>query len=193
MSEVDVAPASASRPPTPSSNATKPSLRPAAAVLLVVLGLGLVVLWRIASGTEQHSWDRGAVAPAVVELTGGHTYAISIAGGVPTEVEDGVSPDELSCSASASGIGTQRLTLADEQEGTKATNQIASFVSPVTGSVEVACRGLTGVFVDDADGAGFDWAGVLLWFGVAALAVGLPLGLSTLRESVRAGDDDEIE
>ena len=169
------------------------SLRPAIAVLLVVLGLGLCVLWRIASGTEQHSWDRGAVAPADVELTVGHSYAISIPGGVATETENHVSPNSLMCAATAPGIGTQQLTLAAEPDDSKATEQIASFVSPVTGSVDVSCRRLTSVFVDDSDGAGFDFAGVVLWLGVLALAVGLPIGLSVLRESLPTREDDEIE
>lgn len=169
------------------------SLRPAIAVMLVVLGIGFVVLWRVAAGSEQHSYDRGAVPPAFVELTGGHSYAISIRGGVPTELTRGVSPDSLTCTVSGSGVGTQRLTLATEQEGTKATDQIASFVSPVSGQVQVACPGLEAVFVDDADDAGFDYAGLLLWLGVLALVIGVPLGLSILRESVRPREDHEIE
>lgn len=169
------------------------TVRAPIAVLLVVLGLGFCVLWKLAAGTEQHSWDRGAVAPSYVELTGGHEYAISIPGGVPTEVEDGVSPGQLSCTAGASGIATQRLQLVPEQEGTKATNQIASFTSPVTGQVQIACTRLSAVFVDDADGTGFDYAGVLIWSGVLALAIGLPLGLSVLRGSPGAGEDDQVQ
>lgn len=174
-------------------------VRPAVAVLLIVLGLGLLVLWRIASGTEQHSWDRSAVPPAYAELVSGHSYAISLPGGVPAAHRQNVSPDSLSCSISGTGVGTQDLTLTTEQDGTKATQQIASFVSPVTGAVQVSCAHLPPVFVDDAENARFDWAGVLVWAGAAALAVGLPLGLSSLRDSVRAGgsgrarDDDQVE
>lgn len=167
-------------------------MRPAVSVLLIVLGLGLVVLWRIASGTERHSWDTAAVPPALVELTEGHSYAISLPGGVPSEARYGVSPDSLDCSASGSGVGSSQLKLTVEQDGTKATNQIASFVSPATGRVRVDCARLPAVFVDDADNAGFDWAGVLIWLGAAALAVGLPLGLSVLRAS-GTGEDDQVE
>ena len=190
MSDVDVRPARAAA-----------SLRPAVAALLVVLGLGFCVLWKIASGTEQHSYDRGAVAPSFVELTGGHSYAISVPGGVataiadgvPTSIEDDVTYLDPHCSVSGTGIGTQRLTLVPEQAGSKATEQIASFVSSVTGDVQVSCSRLSSVFIDDADDAGFDYAGVLLWLGVIALAVGLPLGLSVLRESTNVREDDEIE
>ena len=166
--------------------------------MLVILGVGFCVLWKVASGTERHSYDRGAVPPVFVELTGGHSYAISIPGGVSAEGEHGVTPDLLSCAVSGTGIGSRQLKLQPEQDGSKATDQIASFVSPVTGTVEVGCQQLPKVFVDDADDAGFDSAGLLLWFGVLALVVGVPLGLSVLRDSVpaasvRVGEGDQVE
>lgn len=187
---------------TPARSERSPvSMRPAIAVLLVVLGLGFCLLWKVASGTERHSYDSGAAAPEFVTLVGGRGYTISVHGGVPTELARGVSPDALTCAISGVGVATVKLTLTDEVAGTKAVNQIASFVAPVSGQVAITCDGLGAVFVDDSADAGFDYAGLLLWLGVAALVVGVPLGLSELRlASAHApgvlrgsSDDDQVE
>jgi hypothetical protein len=83
----------------------------------------------------------------------------------------------------------------------KATDAIGTFAAPVTGDVHLDCIGWGAVFVDDADDAGGDLAGLFLVLCVIALTLGAALGLSALRlrygpsdESARAAsENDEIE
>jgi hypothetical protein len=180
--------------------ATRPatSRRATLSVVLVVAGLLFCVLFRVTSGSEQHSFAAGAVAPFDVSVTKGHSYSIGLAGGIGREVALGVDPVQLTCSESSTNGGSTRLTIDAEQVGTKATNQIATFTAPVTGQVHVACQGLTSVFVDDSDDARTDFSGFFLLLGTIALAVGLPLMLSVLRRPLggsadRVGDEHQIE
>jgi hypothetical protein len=180
--------------------ATRPatSRRATISVVLVVAGLLLCVLYRVTSGSEQHSFATGAVAPFDVSVTKGHSYSIGYPGGVDREVALGVDPVQLTCTESQTNGASTRMAITAEQVGTKATNQIATFVSPVTGPVHIACQGLTSVFVDNSDDARTDFSGFFLLLGTIALALGLPLMLSVLRRPLgqsvdRARDEHEIE
>lgn len=171
--------------------------RTAAGVVLLVIGAGLWLAYRLLAGTEPHSYAQG-VAPASVRLTAGQTYSLAIRGGMPAAQRLGIPPTALRCAASGPGIGVRPLTLRPEAADTKAINQIATFVAPVTGRVHVSCAGLTGVFVDDAADAPPDHAGLALLLATIALTLGVPLALSALRSSRRSrrspsGDDDQVE
>lgn len=160
------------------------------AAVLVVVGIGLCVLSRIVGPGEGHSYTSGAVPPESVTLTAGHQYTISIHGGVRAESSQGLDPNALACTVAPAGGVRQPLSLARETTGTKAVNQIANFVSPVSGRVHVDCTGLSGVFVDDADNASPDNAGLFLLLGVIALAIGLPLAVSVMRRAAGLGISD---
>jgi hypothetical protein len=189
-----------------------PPIRPAstrmvfAAVALTVVGVALWVLYRVQAGTEAHAYSPGAIAPRTVQLTQGHTYHLSIPGGVQAEYDLGVAPSELACTFTPAGgqAGSLAVTAEDpgDPAGSKTTNEIASFFAPVTGRVHVSCSGLPQVFVDDADDSPFDLAGLWLVLATASLAIGLPMMISVLRRPSRArrsrsgwamGEDEEIE
>jgi hypothetical protein len=154
-------------------------------------------VYRVLAGTEPHSYAQGA-PPEAVRLIGGHTYSLAIRGGVPTEQQLGIPPTALRCAVSGPGIGVRPLTLRPEASDTKAINQIATFVAPVTGRVHLSCAGLTAVYVDDAANAPADRAGLALLLATIALTLGIPLALSALRGARRprqlpSRDDDEVE
>jgi hypothetical protein len=168
--------------------------RGTAGVVLLVLGAGLWLVYRLLAGTEPHSYADG-VPPADVAVIAGHSYALAIRGGVTAEQQLGVSPANLRCTASAPRIGVRPLTVQPEASDTKAINQIASFVAPVSGHVHISCGGLPAVFVDDATDASGDHAGLALLLATIALTLGVPLALSALRSSLpaRTRQHDQVE
>jgi hypothetical protein len=174
----------------------------AAAVVLLALGIVLAGLSRVVAGTEHHSFAPGAVPPSSVHVTSGHQYRLSVPGGVDALSARGTDPSTLRCRWSSAGRATNTLDIEASGADTKATNVIASFTAPATGAIHVDCTGWGAVFVDDADNASADLAGLFLVLCVVAFTLGSGLGLSALRsrlarpeaESARpAGDDDEVE
>jgi hypothetical protein len=164
----------------------------AAGAVLVLLGLLLWALHAVQSSRERHSYTAGGNPPTYVRLVAGHRYWISIPDGVRREAQFGVSPGALECTAARPGQAPGALDVTAEQNGTKAINQIASFTSGLTGTVQVQCAGLGAVYVDDAEGS-FDWAGLWLVLASIALAVGLPLTLSGLRSVRHPADADATD
>jgi len=170
--------------------------------VLLVVGVLLAGLYRVTSGTERHSYASDAVPPANVQVTVGHSYMISVPGGVAALQDHDLSPSGLRCEWSAGGSAAQPLSVQLYGPDAKATDAIGTFTAPVTGQIHIDCSGWGAVFVDDADDAGGDLAGLFLVLCVIALTIGAALGLSALRlrngnssrDSVRtASEDDEIE
>jgi hypothetical protein len=164
-----------------------------AGAVLIVLGLLCWALYVRQAGHERHAYARGAAPPTYVHLTAGKTYRIAIHGGVSRELELHVSPSALSCTAARPGEAPGALSVTSEPapssgEDAKTTDQIATFLSQITGPVHVECQTLGAVYVDNADDAAYDWSGVWLVLASIALAVGLPLALSALRLSLRRVD-----
>ena len=159
----------------------------AVGVVLVVLGAGLWLVFRLVAGTEAHAYSDGP-PPESVQIIKGHTYTLAIRGGVLAAQNLGVSPSTLRCTAASPQIGVRPLRVSPEASDTKAVNQIATFTAPVTGRVHVTCAGLGTVFVDDAVNASADHAGLALLLATIALTVGIPLTLSAVRSS-RLGQD----
>jgi hypothetical protein len=155
--------------------------RAAAAVVLVVAAAVLFGLYRIASGSEHHSYSSGTLPPSTVRLNAGTTYHLSVRGGVDEVTRRGGSLAAPPCTWSTGGGAPQGLAVAVESAQTKATNTVASFVAPASGDVRIECPGWGAVFVDDAANSAPDVAGWFLVLGGIALAVGVPLGLSALR------------
>lgn len=153
-----------------------------AGVALLVLGLGFWAVFRITWGSEQHSYARG-IAPTYVQLQRGHTYSLDLRGGVAAERQLGLDPQALSCAATPPGGSPIGLRVTPESTGTKAINQIGTFVAPRTGRVHVDCNGLPALFVDNADNAQADVSGWWLLLATAALTVGVPLTLSVVRRA----------
>ncbi len=153
-----------------------------AAVVLAVLGLGFVVLYFLGIGGERHSWVAGAAPQGAVELTAGRTYSLGIHGGVAELARRGVQPAALTCSYTPAAGATRQLQVTPLDASTRALDEIATFIAPLTGPARVACDGVGNVYVDNAGNAGADRAGWFLLAGTVALTVGLPLLLSVLRQ-----------
>jgi hypothetical protein len=164
-----------------------------AGLVLILLGATLWILYRYQSGRERHSYTTGGAPPATVHLTAGHTYWLSIAGGVDREVALGLDPRALQCTQTGAGSAPRVLVLSPESADTKLTHQIASFVAPLTGDVHVDCDRLGAVYIDDADNS-YDYAGLWLVLTSIALAIGIPLSLAPVvvgarrPTTVEAGD-----
>lgn len=152
-----------------------------AGTLLVLLGLGSWALYVKESGNEPHSYARAGKPPQYVQVQAGKTYRIAIRGGVGAEAAAGLSPADLSCTAARPGQSPGALNLTDESADTKATNDVASFVSAITGKLHVECKGFGTVFVDNAEDAAYDWASFWLVVASLSLVVGTALVLSALR------------
>jgi hypothetical protein len=172
------------------------------AVVLLVVGILLAGLYRVTSGTERHAYSSDAVPPSTVHVTVGHTYLISVPGGVSALQDHDLSPSGLRCEWSSGGAASQLLNVQLYGPDSKATDAIGTFGAPVNGDIHVDCIGWGAVFVDDADDAGGDLAGLFLVLCVVALTLGAALGLSALRmrqaratrHSARAAsENDEIE
>jgi hypothetical protein len=157
-----------------------------AGTLLILAGLGCWALYvKDSGGGEHHSYNRAGRPPAYVELVAGKVYHLAVHGGVAREAELGVSPGALQCTAARPGQAATALEVTADKADTKATNQIGSFVSALSGRVHVECTGIGTVYVDDAADAAFDRSGVWLVLASVTLAVGLPLALSGLRAPIR--------
>jgi hypothetical protein len=176
--------------------------RGAVAVVLLVAGILLAGLYRVTSGTERHAYSSNAVPPSTVHVTVGHTYLISVPGGVSALQDHDLNPSGLRCEWSSGGSATQALSVQLYGPDSKATDAIGTFGAPVNGDIHLDCIGWGAVFVDDADHAGGDLAGLFLVLCILALTLGAALGLSALRlrragavqHSARAArENDEIE
>lgn len=172
-----------------------------AGVVLVLLGLVFGGMSRVVAGTERHSFSPSAVPPADVQVVSGHTYLISVPGGVDALGKRGLDPSGLRCEWSSLDSAAQRLDVSLYGPDSKATNAIGSFVAPVTGSIHIDCVGWGTVFVDDAANASGDPAGLLIVLCIVALTLGAAFGLSALRSYRLAtagssvpvvGEEDEI-
>ena len=169
------------------------------AVALVIATVLFAGLYRVANGVEKHSYNAGAVPPTTVDLTEGHTYEISLPGGRDALEKRGVSVTQ----ALAQCAWTQRSGSPSEQvldvtvlsADVRPTHAIATFVAPVSGQVHIDCAGWGAVYVDDADNAGWDYAGLFLVLTTICLTLAVALGLSALyaRSEAARRERDEIE
>jgi hypothetical protein len=163
-----------------------------AAVLL--LGIAGVLF-----GTERHSYAGDAVPPTNATVREGHTYRLSIHGGVQALAKRGLQSTGLQCEWASPGAASQVLSITAESAGTKATNSIATFTAPIGGPIQVSCTGVGPVFIDDAENASPDVAGFFLVAGMAVFMVGLLMvssGKFTSRPRASewtTSEDEEIE
>jgi hypothetical protein len=167
------------------------------AVMLIAAAVLLAGLYRVADGTEHHSYNSGAVPPMTVKLTNGQTYEISVPGGRDALKKRGVSTQVAQCSFTQGSSGQRVLKVTPVSADVRATHAIATFTSPVSGEVHVDCAGWGAVYVDDADDAEWDYAGLFLLLTTITLTLAVALGISAMYArgtSQRAARyDDEIE
>jgi hypothetical protein len=187
--------------------------RPVVAVVALLAGLVALVLWRVASNGEHLPYRDGAT-PQPTHVTKDNTYSLAVPGGVPAMLRAGVLTRSvngnevlaLQCTyALVGGPAKTPLDLTAESTSTKAENQIAQFVAPVTGRVNIACAGWGQVFVPDSDNRPYDWAGFAVLAATILLTIAAALGLSELRRAherpprpraesvVPASEHDQVE
>ncbi len=145
---------------------------------LLAAGFLLWLWYHVTASGEAHSYTDGEAPPRSVQLHAADRYVLGYPGGLPAIQRAGVRAQALRCTAVTPTGGSTVLQLAVEPDGTKATDQIASFRAPGTGRVHVACQGLPAVYVDNASG---DPSGVLLVAATVLLALGAPIALSGAR------------
>jgi hypothetical protein len=171
--------------------------RGALAVVFILLTVLFAGLYRVADGVEKHSYSSGAIPPTTVELTTGHTYEISLPGGREGLKRAGIPASAAQCTWSQGNQIQQPLTVTAISADLRPTHAIATFTSPVSGEVHVDCADFGAVYIDDADNAGTDYAGLFLLLTAGCLLLGVALGLSALYARAgsggAAGDEDEVQ
>lgn len=165
--------------------------------VLLILAIACAVAYRVAASSEHHSYAASGVPPATSQVTTGKTYFLSVPGGVGALQRAGIDAGHLQCQWSAPGSGAQLLAIAPLGSSTKATDAIATFLGPYTGPMSVDCVGWGAVFIDDADNAPTDYAGMLLLLATIGFTLGIPFALAGLRNRRRSGrppsEDEEVE
>jgi hypothetical protein len=165
--------------------------------VLILAGLGSWALYVGASGDEPHAYARNGSPPQYVQVYAGNTYRLAVRGGVPAVIAAGVEINSLTCTAAAPGQAPGALNISLEKTGSdprkieqsEPINDIASFVASRNERLHIECGGLGPVFVDDAEGAAFDWSGVWLTLASILLLIGIPLILSSFRSAGRGRSD----
>ena len=168
-----------------------------AGVALLVFAIVCSGGYRLASADEHHSFAASGVPPATSRVTAGATYLLAVPGGMATLARAGLGAAHLQCQWSAPGSGAQFLAVTPLDPGTKATDAVATFLGPYSGPVSVNCLGWGAMFVDDADDAPTDYAGMLLLLATIGFTLAVPFLLAGARNRRRSawppGEDEEVE
>ncbi|MEO6703902.1 MAG: hypothetical protein ABI140_10240, partial [Jatrophihabitantaceae bacterium] len=144
---------------------------------LMLLAVLAFAAGRLAASSQSHAYDPGASPPASFQLTNGKLYQLSAPGGVPALRKLGLLTD-LACTWSTDGQQLTPLAIADTFTDDRDLLSFATFNSPVTGRVSITCTGVSKVFVDDADNAGFDRNAPLLLLSVLLGLIGVIVAVS---------------
>lgn len=161
------------------------SQKAVAAVILLVLGIAFGGIARLAASAEQTSYFGHTSAPEFAHVTADQTYLLSVHGGSKALADQGLNAAGLACSYITPTDPTLRsLKLTAEAADSNATNTIATFSAPVGGAIRIVCPTYSGaVFLDGADNAPFDLAGLYLLLCVLALTLGVALAVSAMRSA----------
>lgn len=150
-----------------------------AGIALVVLA---VLLWGgrgVLSAGQKHSWDSGAAPPSTVSLTSGHTYTLSMSGGVVALVErQGSAEPATTCTATDSSGASEELAVATQSDDPRVLHVIGRFTASRDERVSIICEDAGPIFVDDADDAHADRAGTLTLLMAILFVVGVGLVLN---------------
>lgn len=151
-------------------------------MVLVLTGLLCWGLFRVISATEHHAYSADPVPRRRTLVTATNTYTLSVPGGVVALQRRNVPVKDAQCEWSTAGSAMQALPVSTDPN-TKATEVVGTFISPITGDIQIECIGWGPLFVDDANNATGDPAGYFLVLATIALTVGVGVGLSALRAS----------
>lgn len=151
----------------------------AAAVLLSLAGLAWLAHLRVAVSGD-HSWDSGRPS-ATVRVTAGRTYDVSSRDGLRLLVaRQGTSDVRISCTFSTAAGRAGDLNVTPLAYDERVLHRLATFVAPLNGDVAVACPDAGPVWVDSADDARFDTAGLLVLATVGLTLAGGLLGVRVI-------------
>jgi len=103
-----------------------------------------------------------------------------VPGGRKALASRGISTSVGQCSVTQQSGVSQNLSVTPLSSDVRPTNTIATFVSPVSGLVHLDCGPWGAVYVDNADNAGWDYAGLFLLLTAICLTLAVALGLSAL-------------
>lgn len=151
--------------------------RLAAGMALVLLTALLIGAAQVVAHQQRHAYDPGA-QPHSAQVTAEHTYQLSSSTPVARLIATGVLAT-LSCTYSADGITDNVVPLSSTLDDERNRYQFALFIAPVTGRIDVRCADIGAVFVDDADDATPDWAGLLSVLAVLTGLAGAVLTVAT--------------
>ena len=153
---------------------------------LLLSSIAFLGLWQIADDSQNHAYNRGAVPPTMVALTAGKQYQISTAGGPEALAARHTNTLKDACTWTEGGSAPQTLALTPVASDSRSTHVVATFIAPASGDLHIACPVWGAVWVDDADDAPTDLAGLFLLLGVITLTSGVILGLSALHRRSEA-------
>jgi hypothetical protein len=147
---------------------------------LLLTSIAFLGLWRIADDTQNHAYNPGATPPTMVALTAGRQYQLSTADGPDGLAARRVDTVRDACAWSAAGSAPQTLAITPVASDSRSTHVVATFVAPASGDLHIACPVWGAVWVDDANDAPIDLAGLFLLLAVITLTGGVILGLTVL-------------
>jgi hypothetical protein len=168
--------------------------RAVAAVVLVILGIAFAGVAIVAAQSEQTSYFDRSTPPQFVHLTKGKSYLLSVHGGADTLSAEGLDVTTLKCQYSTTANGAaQDLPITALAADSRAVNSIGTIDAPITGDVRVQCTNFTGnVYLDGADGAPFDLAGLYILLCLITLTLGLGLGIAAIRGTTDGATDAPV-
>jgi hypothetical protein len=154
-------------------------------VLLLVAGSAWLARGA-ANSSAAHAWTPDATPPRTVQLTAGEEYKLSTPEGIAALADqEGADQPTVRCTATSRSGSTVRLKVTVGPVDRRILYAVGQFQGPFSGPAAISCAGVGRVFVDDADDAVFDTAGLLVVVTVLALFVGGALTLSGVYEFAR--------
>ena len=154
-------------------------------VLLLIAGAAWLVR-AAANSNAAHAWTPDATPPRTVRLMAGEDYTLSTPAGISALADrQGADKPTLRCTATSQSGSAVRLQVTVGQVDRRILHLVGRFRAPFSGPAAISCVGVGRVFVDDADDAAFDTAGLLVVVTVVALVTGGALTLSGIYHFAR--------
>jgi len=147
---------------------------------LLLASVAFLGLWQVTDDSQSHAYNRGAMPPTMVALTAGKQYQISTAEGPEALAARHTNTLKDACTWSEGGSAPQTLAVTPVASDSRSTHVVATFIAPASGDLHIACPAWGAVWVDNADDAPTDLAGLFLLLGVITLTSGVILGMTAL-------------
>jgi hypothetical protein len=163
-----------------------------AAVVLSILGIAFAGTALIAAHSQQTSYFDRSTPPMYVHVTKGKSYLLSVHGGADTLSAQGLNASSLNCQYSTrENPAVQTLAVTALSPDSRAVNSVATIDAPTTGDIRVQCPNFNGnVYLDGADNAPFDLAGLYILLCIITLTFGIALGIGAVRGATKTDTED---